>query len=505
VTTRPAPVVLDGRHLSVTAVAAVARDGAPVALAPAARERVVAARAVVETFVTGDVPVYGLTTGLGHKATMTLAPEEREAFQRRMLLGRAVAIGEPLPVETVRAAMVVRASCMAAGGAGVTPGVLDAIIAMLNAGVHPVVGDTASVASADLGILASLFTALLGLGEVEREGRREDAASALGAIGLEPLRLAGRDGLALCSSNAVSAGTAGLAVHDALRLFGVALAAAALSLEGFVGNLSPFDERVLAARPAAGQVEVGRRLRSLLAGSRLLVPGAARRVQDPISFRCTPSVYGAALVALERLRETVEVETAAAADNPLVVANEGEMLSNGNFHSAALALACEGACLALAQLGWLAIQRTQRLLDGRSSGLAPSLTPIGADRVGVGVLTVPLMQIHSELRHLALPAALDTPAVADGVEDHAGGALLAARKLARVVDRLERVIAIELAVAAQAIDLRGSALAAPAMAALHGAVRSVVATLDDDRPLGAEVEMLAGLVRDGALAPPPSG
>ncbi len=492
-------ISLDGERLTIEQVVAVARGREAVELTPGARAKVEGARTLVERFASGDGPVYGLTTGLGQRATMPIAPAEREAFQRRVLLGRAVAIGDPLPTEAVRAALVVRASCMAAGGSGVSPAVLDAIVTLLARGIHPVVPADASIGAADLGLLATAFLPLLGLGEAEVDGVRMPGADALAAAGLAPVTLSGRDGLALCSSNAVSAGVAALAVFDALRLFETACAAAALSLEAFVANLSPFDHRAARARPAAGQVDVARRIRALLAGSRLFEPGVARRVQDPLSFRCIPAVYGAGLAALERAREAVEVELAAPADNPLVLAGDGEMLSNGNFDTVALALACEGACLALAHVGWLAGQRVIRLLEARKTDLADSLSPLGGLQIGVAGLGLPLMQLHAELRHLALPAALDSPPVADGVEDHASHALLAVRKLERVVDRLSRIVAIELTVAAQAIELRGEELRPARLQAIFHAVRETVAFVEQDRPLGIDVELLARRVAGGEL------
>lgn len=484
-------VAIDGRTLRIVDVVRVARERASVELTPEAHERIVAAHAVVERYARSDTPIYGLTTGLGHRVGLAVDQDERADYQRRILLGRAVAIGDPLPTEIVRGALLVRASCAAAGGSGLSPAAVDLLLAFLANGIHPVVGDTGSITSADLGLMASLTLPLLGRGTVEAGGERLDAATALARIGRPPLEPSGRDGLALCSSNAVTVATAALALDDALRALDQMLEAAALSLEAFVGNPSPFDERVLAARPADGQDAIGRRLRALLAGSRLLEPGAPRRVQDPISFRCIPAVYGATLGSLERARDAVERETAAAADNPLVVADADLLLSNGNFHSAALALALEGACLGLAQAAWLAVQRVLRLLDGDLTDLPGGLTPVGRDRVGVAVLGLPLLELHSELRHLALPAALDTPAAAEGVEDHAGGALLPARKLARMVPLVARIVAVELAVAAQALDLRGTGVSAPALASAYALTRRHVATVDEDRPLGTEVEALA--------------
>jgi histidine ammonia-lyase len=494
-----ARTILIDDGLGVADVVAVARDGARLELGSAARARVAAARAVVERLARGDAPVYGLNTALGARSGMRLAPDELEAFQARVPLGRAAGLGPELAPDVVRALLAARASGLAQGGAGVSPHVLDGLLALLARDVVPVVPAVGSIGAGDLPPLAAVALVLLGRGEATHDGRRLAGEAALAAAGLAPLRLGAKDGLALVSGNAVAAGHGALVVHDARVVLDAALAAAALSLEGFRGNPSAFDARVAAARPAPGQEDAAARLRALLAGSGLHAAGAPRRLQDPLSFRCLPAIGGAALDAVARLAACVEVELTAAADNPVVLAEHREMRSTGNFHTAAVALAAEGLGLALAQLASSALQRVARLLEPRHSGLPLGLTPSGGDRTGLGPLGLPLTALWAEIRRHAAPACLEPVSLADGIEDHAPHTPAVLQKTAQLVAAAARVVAIELAVAAQAVDLRGDVTLRPPLAAVHGAVRAEVAFVDDDRPLGTEVERLAGRVARGEL------
>jgi histidine ammonia-lyase len=486
--------------LRIADVVAVARHGARLELTPAARERVAAARAVVERLAAGPAPVYGLNTALGARAGMRLAADELEAFQARVPLGRAAGVGDELASDVVRALVAARASGLAQGGAGVSPHVLDALLALLERDVVPVVPAVGSAGAGDLPPLAAVALVLLGRGEAIHAGRRLAGADALAAAGLAPLVLGVKDGLALVSGNALASGHGALVVHDARIALDACLAAAALSLEGFRGNPAAYDARVAAARPAPGQEAAAARLRALLDGSALHTPGGPRRLQDPLSFRCLPAIGGAALDAAARLAACVEVELAAAADNPVVLAASGEMRSTGNFHTAAVALAAEGLGLGLAQLAASAVQRVARLLEPRTSGLPLGLTPRDdGGRTGLGPLGLPLTALWAEIRQLASPACLEPVALADGIEDHVPHTPVVLQKTARLVAAVARVVAIELVVAAQAVDLRDGVRLPEPLAALHAAVRDDVAFLDDDRPLGVEVERLARRVASGAL------
>jgi len=492
-------LVLSGHTLNMAQVVRVAREGNRLALSDDARDRVLAARTVVERLTREDKPIYGVTTGLGSNVGVRLAPEDLIAFQERILLSRSVAVGPYFATDVVRAMLVVRANGLALGGAGASLEVLEALLAMLNAGVHPLVPSIGSIGAADLGSLAYLSLPLIGHGEAEFCGEHLPGEEALRRAGLAPVRLGVKDGLLLCSSNAGSLGRGALVLADALALWDTATIAAALSLEGFRANLSPLDPRVQAARPAPGQVATAARLRTLLAGSDLWQANAARRLQDPLSFRCLSQVYGACLAALELARSTLESEINSAGDNPLVLPEDGIILSNGNFHIPAIALQFETVGMALAMLANLSVERVKRLMSPSFSELPLNLTPLGSSRTGFASLQKTLTALAAELRHFAGPICLTAAPVSESVEDHATLAPLAIGKLAEIVVRLRYIVAIELMVAAQAIDLRGPLQLGRGVNAAFALVRATVPQLEEDRVLGWDVERLYKLVTNGTL------
>lgn len=491
-------VRLGEEALGVEAVAAVARGGAGLALGSAARTRVEAARAVVDRLAAEDAPVYGLTTGLGANVDTRLPLAELAAAQRRLVLSRSVALGAPLAREAVRAVMAARAAGMAAGGSGVSPHVLEALIALVNAGVHPRVPGKGSIGMADLPQLAHVALTLLGEGEAEYRGDTLPSAEALRRAGLAPVVLGAKDGLALISANAASVGPGALAAIDAEAAVEALAVAAALSFEGFRANLSPLHPRAVAAREAPGQRAASERLTALLAGSALWQPGAARRLQDPLSLRCTAPVLGAVLDALAQARHAVEIELNGAGDSPLVLSDEFIMLSTANFDVTALALAFEHLGQALAHLAALSAERTLKLLSPAFSELPRFLSPRGQTRTGFAAVAKPLAALEAEIRALAQPASLGVINTAERVEDHATMAPRVVEKTAEIVGRLHWLAAIELMVAAQALDLRPAPLGA-VMAAVYGAVRALVPTLDEDRILAPDIERLAAAVAGGRL------
>ncbi|MBD2104846.1 histidine ammonia-lyase [Leptolyngbya sp. FACHB-261] len=492
-------LVLSGQSLDIAQVVRVARERVPVVLSAAARERILASRAVVERLAQEGKPIYGVTTGLGEKAGVRLEPTELEAFQELVVLSRSVAVGPCLPTEVVRAMLVVRVNGLAVGGAGTSLEVVEAMLAMLNAGVHPRVPAIGSIGASDLAPLAHLALPLIGHGEAEFRGEQFSGAEALRRAGLSPVRLGIKEGLTLCSANAVSLGQGALVLADALGLWQAATIAAALSFEGFRANLTPFDPRVQAARPAPGQATAAARLCKLLAGSDLWQAGAARRLQDPLSFRCLSQVHGACLASLELAQHTLESELNGASDNPLVLPEAGLILSNGNFDIPAVALQLEAVGLSLSMLANLTVERVKRLMSPVFSGLPLSLTPLGGNRTGLATLQKTLTALAAELRHLAAPICLSAMPVSDDVEDHATLAPLVTRKTAEILMRLRYIVAIELLVAAQAIDLRGPLQLGHGVGAAFKAIRAEVPPLAEDRILSSDVERLHNLIADGTL------
>jgi histidine ammonia-lyase len=487
-------VSLNGAVLAPEVVTEIARGGAAVAIGAEAREVMAAAAGVVQRAADAGTPVYGLTTGLGHRVVDRVDGHDAAEFSLRTLRGRAMSVGERLPVEVTRAAMAVRANGLCAGGSGATPAIADGLVALLNAGVHPRIPRVGSVGASDLCMLAHVGLTLIGEGEAEMDGRPMASADALGHAGLAPVRLGPKDGLAICSSSAVSAGVAALALVDAAACLETMQVAAALSMEGFRANLSPLDPRVVAARPAPGQAWAADGLRALLRGGALTEPGAARRLQDPLSLRCVSQIHGSLHVALGLLAAAVEPELGGAADNPLVLTDDEEILSTGNFHVPALAMALDATAIALSQVASASSERQARLKTERLSGLPTGLSPSGEISSGLSPLSKTAQALTMEIRHLASPLAIMPTVGADSVEDDSTGAAHAALRVRDQLDRMWLVAAIELIVAAQAADLavggRAESLGDGTAVAL-AAVRASVQPLQNDRAMGPDVERLA--------------
>ncbi|MFC5520396.1 HAL/PAL/TAL family ammonia-lyase [Polaromonas jejuensis] len=481
----------------------VARTGESVLLAAGARARVVAARDVVMRLSTSGLPIYGLNSALGANTGAVLPEGDLEDYQRRAVRARAVAVGPAYERSSVRAMQFARVAGMARGGSGVSPDVLDACIALLNHQVHPVVPRFGSIGVADLPQLSHLALPLFGEGEAEFGGEVLSGSVALERAGLKPVKLGAKDGLALISANAATTARAALVLHDATAALNAWLAAVALGYEGFRANLSPLHPSAVAARPATGQVEVAKQLRALLKGSALLTPGSARRVQDPVSMRVVAQVHGAAQGMVDLARTQVEVELNSAADSPLVLADEGVMLSNGNFHVPALALALDACAIALAQCASMSVARCQRFMSPALTGLPLQLTRHGPAHSGFATVQKTLTALWAEIRLRANPGSLDYMPVSEGLEDHACMALGVAEKLDELVERVRYLIAIELLVSAQAVDLRelDETLMGEGARRTYRQVRDLVPVLDEDRPLGPDIDRVQRAVAAGLFDP----
>ena len=494
--------VLNGSNLTIDTLVQIARQQSAVSISADAKQKLQASRAVVERYINENKPAYGLTTGLGPSVTYRLSTAELADFSRQTVRGRANAVGPPLPREQVRAVMAVRLNGLLQGGAGVSPALAEQLLACLNAGLHPHIPSIGSVGMSDLCQLAHMGLALMGEGTMEYRGERLPAQQALARCDLAPLILGPKDGLALCSNSAVSAAQAALAWHDAQRVLQLGQIAGALSLEGFRANLSPFDERAVAARPAPGQQRAAHTVLTILRGSALNTPGTARRLQDPTSFRCIPQVHGSLYAALDFALPFIDAELNGAADNPLVLSDDDDIISTGNFHTSGLGLALETLGQALAQLAGLSVSRCAALLKERLSGLPRNLSPQGGSRSGFAPLLKTADALLAEIRHAALPAPLEQRWSADGVEDDLSAAPLAGRKLLAMLESLQLLLSIELLIASQAMELAAISAPGEGAAAAYRFIRTQVERLNEDRALGPDVERLAGqlLTEKGLLA-----
>ncbi|TPN78468.1 histidine ammonia-lyase [Mesorhizobium sp. CU2] len=488
------PLVLTGAGVSIDDVAAVARKSDKVEVTPLVVEKLGKARKVLDEAAAGGQQIYGLNTGLG--ANLGTAVEgDASAFQRQLLDGRGAAVGEALPIQTVRAVMFARLAMLSAGGSGLSPHVFTALVEALNAGVHPVMPSLGSIGAGDLVMMTAIAHTLIGEGDADYQGRRMPSAKALMMARLAPVSLAPKDGLSLINASAVSAGTGALALVDALSAMEQQQQAGALTMEALGANRTILDPRLHIAHPAACQLLAAKTLRDLLARDQEPAPAT---IQDPLSIRCMPSIHGTLIQAIDHARLAVEIELNAAADNPLVLAEDGLVLSTGNFHTASLALAFETLGLAIAQCAAACAARFIQLTGSTRHGLPKYLSPIGGASAGFVPLQKTVTAILAGIRQKANPVMLDFLPVSEGVEDHATQTQLAIAKCAEMITLWRRLIALELMAAAQAVDLREGLVLAPATGVIHAAVRAHVATLKEDRPLGTSANTLYAALADGS-------
>ncbi len=487
-----------GTTLSVADVCAVVREGAPAAFTPEALARIGAAHDAVRAMVRQGAAIYGVTTGLGAAVDTPLDAAD-DAHQRRIPQARAAGVGPRLPREVVRATMLARLSRLACGASGVSHGMAQALAAMLERGVTPRVPAIGSIGEADLVPLAHIAAVLAGEGEAELGGALLPAAEALARAGIAVPAWGPKDGLALVSSNAGAVGPAALLVADAAQVLDAAVAAAALSLESFRGDLAPFDPRAAGLRPAPGQAAAAAAVLGWLAGGDLCQPGVARRLQDPLSFRVFASVQGAAADALDRARGLVELELNTSDDNPAILAADGAALPNGNFDPTALTLAIEALGQALLRVGAATAGRVMRLMSPAVSGLPRFLADPG--RNGLATVQKTVSALLAQMQHGAAPMPVCIMPAADSVEDYATMASAVVAKTVGVLDQLRLLVATELMVAARACDLRDALRLGAGTARLHAAIRTAVPPLGPDRSTGPDIERLAALIAAGTLPP----
>jgi len=495
------PLPLSGRDLTIDHVIEVARGRRTVELDAGAAERMRASRAVIERLVADGATVYGVTTGFGDLADVRIEPSQTAELQRNLVRSHAAGVGPPLPDDVVRAMLVLRANALAVGVSGVRVEIVDLLVAMLNAGIHPVVPSRGSLgASGDLAPLAHIALVLIGEGEATVDGEALGGRAALARAGVAPVTLEAKEGLGLLNGTQLMAGIGALGHHDALRLALTADVIGAMSLDAMLGTASAFAEELIAARPHPGQVAAARHLRELLAGSEIGASHAEsdHRVQDAYSLRCMPQVHGAARDVLAELERVLRVELNAATDNPLVFPS-GEVVSGGNFHGEPLALALDYATLAVAELASISERRTARLVDAHLSGLPPFLAERPGVESGLMIAHYTAAALVNELQTLAHPSSVDTIPTSANQEDHVSMGATSALHLREAIDRAEHVLAIEALCAAQGIDFRAPLRPGTGVAAAHAAVRSLVPHHDTDRPPARDIAILRELVHGGDL------
>lgn len=500
---QPGVLELTGDNVEVGDVVAVARGGVSATLSDAARAAMAETAAVVERLASSDEAVYGVSTGFGSLATTWIPRERREELQRALIRSHAAGMGPPVEREVVRAMMFLRARSLAMGRSGARPVVAETMLALLAAGLDPVVPEHGSLgASGDLAPLAHCALVLIGEGEVwEPGGERLPAAEAMAAAAIEPLTLTAKEGLALVNGTDGMLGMLALALHDMARLLRVADVTAAMSTEALLGTDRAFAADLVALRPQPGQARSAANLRRLLAESAIVASHryGDPRVQDAYSVRCAPQVNGAARDAFAYAEGVAEAELRSAIDNPMVLP-DGRVESCGNFHGAPVALACDLLALAAAELGAIAERRTDRMLDvSRSHGLPPFLAEDAGVNSGLMLAHYTQAAMVAENRRLCVPASTDSLPTSAMQEDHVSMGWGAARKLRAVLENVGRILAVELTCAARALDLRAPLEPSAGTAAARGAVRAAVPGVGPDRWLAPELARVEALVASGAV------
>lgn len=487
-------VVLNGAGTTVAEIAAIARKDAIVEIAPDVHDRLVRARAILDQSAASGQQIYGLNTGLGANLK-TSVTEDISAFQQQLVRGRAMGVGPSLARDTTRAVMAARLSMLSVGGSGISPDVFNDLLALLNKRVHPIVPSIGSIGAGDLVLLSAIAQALIGEGKAEYQGEVYPSGQALEKAGLVPSGLGPKDGLSLLNASAVSVGQGALVAVDAASLLDFQRQTAALSFEALGGNPLILIPAIQHARPATGQVGEAEKLLALLEGSSLFEAKAA--IQDPLSLRCIAPIHGAVAHAVNAATEAVEIELNAAADNPLVILDEGRVLSTGNFHTPSLALAFETLGLAIAQAALASAARFIQLTGSGRNGLPRYLTPVGGTSAGFVPLQKTVTALVGAVRHKANPVLLDFLPVSEGVEDHATQTPLTVAKCADMMDLWRNLVACEMLAAAQAVDLRPGHRCGNGTEETYRFVRATAAKLEEDRALGDDVSTLAGRLRAG--------
>ncbi|MBI2605776.1 MAG: histidine ammonia-lyase [Deltaproteobacteria bacterium] len=499
-------IAIDGKSLTLETLEGIALDlsgRARVALPKKARAKMLRSRRFIEAKLAGEEPIYGVNTGFGLLSNIRVAEEKLEALQVNLLRSHAVGVGQPLSEREVRATIALRANTLAGGYSGVTPALVEALLALLNRGVHPWIPSQGSVgASGDLAPLAHLSLVLIGEGKAFHRGKLMPGARALKRAGLKPYALKPKEGLSLINGTQVMTAIGALTLLRAERLAGIADIAGAMSIEAVAGSAEPFDAAIHRARPHRGQIEVAARFRKLLAGSQIMKSHShCEKIQDPYSFRCIPQVHGIVRDVLKHVRRVLEVEVNGATDNPLVFADgpRPRVVNAGNFHGEYVAIAMDELAIAVAELASISEQRLEKLVNTTFSDLPPFLVEEGGLNSGFMIVQVSAASLVSENKVLCHPASVDSIPTSADKEDHVSMGAIAARKARAVVENAWNVIAMELFAAGQGLEFRKPLRPALLVEKAYQSLRRRVASVLRDRAFHEDIEKISELMRSGEL------
>lgn len=477
--------------------------GAPAALCPSAQPGIEAAAALVAKAAAGNVAVYGVNTGFGKLASVKIAPADTTTLQRNLILSHCCGVGAPLDVATTRLMMALKLLSLGRGASGVAMGTVRLIEGLLATGVTPVIPSQGSVgASGDLAPLAHMAATLLGEGEAEFEGARMPSAEALEKAGLSPITLGPKEGLALINGTQFSTACALVGLWGAWQNAASSVVTASLSTDAIMGSTAPLQDAIHTLRGHPGQIAVARAMRGLLEGSEIREShrDGDTRVQDPYCIRCQPQVTGAAMDLLHAAERTLVIEANAVTDNPLVLVEEGLIVSGGNFHAEPVAFAADQIALAISEIGAIAQRRVALMVDPTLSfDLPPFLTPDPGLNSGLMIAEVTTAALMSENKHLANPCSTDSTPTSANQEDHVSMAAHAARRLERMNANLSVILGVEAICGAQGIECRAPLTTSAALAQVIARLRVEVPTLAQDRYMKPCIDAATALIASGAL------
>src|SRR5918998_3251418 len=478
-------------------------QGEAASLDDASMQRVAAAAASVERIVAGGETVYGVNTGFGSLANTRIPDGRLAELQRNLILSHSAGLGEPLPRHVTRLMIVLKMLGLGRGFSGVRPIIIEALQALLDRDAMPLIPSQGSVgASGDLAPLAHLIAALMGEGSIDLAGQIMPAAAALQKLGMAPLELGPKEGLALINGTQASTAIALDALFVGERVFAAAIAAGALSVDALKGSAKPFDPRISELRGQPGQARVAAAIADLLDGSEILTSHVkCTRVQDPYSFRCQPQVMGAALDLLDNAARTLTIEAAAVTDNPILFGEEA--ISGGNFHAQPVAFAADTIAMALCEVGSISERRTAVLIDPKMSGLPPFVVEDSGVNSGLMIPQVTAAALVSENKSLAFPASVDSIPTSAGQEDHVSMAPIAARKAGQIARNAAGVIAVELMAAAEGIDYHAPLSTSAKLQPVHSCVRELSPHFTADRYWADEMSALQAAVLAGEFGGEP--
>ncbi|SMC35067.1 histidine ammonia-lyase [Sporomusa malonica] len=494
-------ILLDGYALTLEDVVKVAREYEEAGLSDQGRKQIVDSRAIVDKILDAESPVYGISTGFGDFSQIFISKEKREKLQKNLILSHATGVGEHLPEDVVRSAMLLRANSLAKGYSGIKLSTVEMLLNLLNRRICPAIPAKGSVgASGDLAPLSHMVLVMLGEGQAYVNGKLMSGAEALAVSGLEPIALGGKEGLALINGTQIMTAVGCMVWQDAVNLMKSADVAAALCIEALRGTRTAFDPRISQVRPHIGQVATTENMLRLTENSPIIESHVnCSKVQDAYSLRCVPQVHGASKDALRRVEETLTIEINAATDNPLIMPDTGEAISGGNFHGQPIALVMDYLKLALAEIGNISERRTNRLLDAHLSELPPFLTAYPGEDSGLMITQYTAASLVSENKVLVHPASADSIPTSANQEDHVSMGTIAARQAREILENVRYILAIECLAAAQGIDFLAPLTPGVGTGAAHKAIRQAVPHLDEDRIPAPDIQSIYQLIADGSL------